>query len=303
MILPQDLSISLILESLRTPFFNSFFTIISFLGHPLFWMFIFILFYWEGKRKYSFYLANLILFSSVLTYLLKLFFRQLRPFAYDISVVSLFGLVSTTANQSIYGFPSGHATLATAAFLFLFNKINKTAKIIASIFIFLVAFSRIYLGYHFLSDVIAGLFFGYLIYLIFTKLKEFEKFLSQTIFFVLFFSFYLLVFLSAVIFLELHSVYYLYIAFFLSFFFGFFVSLSFHLPYKKPNCLCSIIFLSIVSLFIIFLSSFISIYKILFVALIGFLIALLPTIFFYLESRVLGQLFYSSENKPKKKRK
>ncbi len=70
-----------------------------------------------------------------------------------------------------YSFPSGH-TMCSVAFygflIYLTNRYikNKTIKIvfnvINSFIIFVVAFSRLYLGVHYLSDVICGFFLGLL---------------------------------------------------------------------------------------------------------------------------------------------
>jgi undecaprenyl-diphosphatase len=88
--------------------------------------------------------------------LLKLFFIRLRPIG---------GLITTTG----YSFPSGHATIATALFLLLvYLHSNQSRKRIESfvvicgavLAILLVGFSRLYLGVHWLSDIIAGYAIG-----------------------------------------------------------------------------------------------------------------------------------------------
>lgn len=78
-------------------------------------------------------------------------------------------------NATGWSFPSGHTTLATIAFLltiyFCKDLIKKDThrKIFVEFFaliIALIAVSRIYLGAHFLSDVIGGFFLGLAIVLI-----------------------------------------------------------------------------------------------------------------------------------------
>ena len=62
-----------------------------------------------------------------------------------------------------YGFISGHAANATAMVVFLiysFNSINKIAKFTLFGWVFLVAYSRIYLAKHYPLDVLFGVLFG-----------------------------------------------------------------------------------------------------------------------------------------------
>ena len=68
-------------------------------------------------------------------------------------------------NESGFSFPSGHAMVATAfygilIFLILKTDIKKVYKkiwiIVLSTVILLIGISRIYLGVHYASDVIAG---------------------------------------------------------------------------------------------------------------------------------------------------
>ncbi|WP_162428495.1 phosphatase PAP2 family protein [Pontibacter pudoricolor] len=80
-----------------------------------------------------------------------------------------------------YSFPSGHATTAMALFgllayfIYRHNRDKPYRKFIvwaAAILILLVGFSRIYLGVHFLSDVLAGFILGFLWALVGISLSE-----------------------------------------------------------------------------------------------------------------------------------
>ena len=89
----------------------------------------------------------------VLNIVLKLIFMRDRP--YDLMII----------NESGYSFPSGHAMAALGFYGFIiyliwhFN-LSKKAKIIftilIAILILLIGVSRIYLGVHYASDVLAG---------------------------------------------------------------------------------------------------------------------------------------------------
>ncbi|WP_439880539.1 phosphatase PAP2 family protein [Pontibacter sp. MBLB2868] len=80
-----------------------------------------------------------------------------------------------------FSFPSGHATTALALYgllaYFLYRHYNKNAYQnltiwLSVILIFLVGFSRIYLGVHYLSDVLAGYLLGLLWLLVGVSLVE-----------------------------------------------------------------------------------------------------------------------------------
>jgi len=107
----------------------------------------------DKKIKYSIIL-NLVIISS-LNYLLKIIFIRTRP--EDIMLIA----------QGGYSFPSGHTMTATGFYGFityLLYKSNSKYKwlfiSLLSILIILIGASRIYLGVHYVSDVVAGFCFS-----------------------------------------------------------------------------------------------------------------------------------------------
>jgi membrane-associated phospholipid phosphatase len=89
--------------------------------------------------------------------LLKLIFHRPRP---ELAFVHL----------DTYSFPSGHAAVSTATFTtiaFLLARRYRTVRaralivVATALAIILVGFSRLYLGAHYLSDVLAGISFGF----------------------------------------------------------------------------------------------------------------------------------------------
>ena len=115
---------------------------------------------------------NLII-STLLNQIFKNIVQRPRPIEFRI------------IDESGYSFPSGHSMVSTAFYGFLIYLIYKNVKnkylrnsliIILSILIILIGISRIYLGVHYTSDVIAGFLISisYLIIFI-TTIQTFAK--------------------------------------------------------------------------------------------------------------------------------
>ncbi|HDD05013.1 MAG TPA: phosphatase PAP2 family protein [Candidatus Aenigmarchaeota archaeon] len=113
----------------------------------------------KERRTYLVFLALLV--NGLVVASMKLLIARPRPF---------YG-----SWESSYSFPSGHASNAFLLATFysqLFPKRKKSSYLIAS----LVAFSRVYLGTHYLTDVLAGALIGYVVAIIFiTKNRHFFK--------------------------------------------------------------------------------------------------------------------------------
>ena len=122
--------------------------------------------HWLGKTEgYTVMTA----FSLSVTFLgmLKLLFTEGRPFFVDPSVTP------ASCKDLEYGFPSGHATVSTATYLTLLycmsqkigllrdNLILQLALFVIVICaIFLVCFSRLFMGVHSMDQLLIGFFVG-----------------------------------------------------------------------------------------------------------------------------------------------
>ncbi len=112
------------------------------------------------RRKYA-YLAGLLVSAvgaAATTYALKILIERARP-----------GIAYQAYIESGFSFPSGHATVAMAFYgfcIFLVYRMVASAlwRNLATLFLILliagIAFSRLYLGVHYLSDVLVGLVVG-----------------------------------------------------------------------------------------------------------------------------------------------
>lgn len=159
-ILNIDHQINLFFYAIRNPWLIKFFHLVTFLGETptvLLLTLIISYFLWKKKKKLdSILLWLVVLGSQACTYATKIFFNRQRP-----PNAALF--------ESTPAFPSGHATIAIAMFGFLTflllqqikNKIQRFFIILTSLLlIILIGFSRLYLGVHYLSDVIVGYLIG-----------------------------------------------------------------------------------------------------------------------------------------------
>lgn len=138
----------------RTGFFDSLALFIHGVEGYMLFIFVLILLFVFKERKRILPLLLTFVFYLGATYFLKVLIARPRPFTrFDFS-----DLGETRINQS---FPSGHATAAASAIRFF--EFNRMLLWIWTAVAVLVMFSRVYLGMHYLSDVVAGFILGYFI--------------------------------------------------------------------------------------------------------------------------------------------
>jgi undecaprenyl-diphosphatase len=121
--------------------------------------------YKEHKRRYILPLWLCVFFSFIISFLLKIVINRPRPFLTDPSIQVLNILLMFLINN-LYSwdssFPSFHAVLVFSALPILIKEF-KQLKYFWIGFAILVAFSRVYFGVHYLSDVLFGSLLGYII--------------------------------------------------------------------------------------------------------------------------------------------
>jgi len=153
-----ELKIIEFLQAGRSPFFDMAFQIISKIGTILGVVFACILFLLFRKKLCLWYLFSYS-FVFMIVSLVKNTVERVRPFNLSQDIINIGDTVSD------YSFPSGHVACATAIAIFvgyfLFQQYKSRGMRIGiivslSLYVGLVALSRMYLGKHYLTDVLAG---------------------------------------------------------------------------------------------------------------------------------------------------
>lgn len=160
-----------LLESIRNPLLDAFFSIITHLGSETLFMALAIIVFWCVSKKKGYYLLAVGFFGTMINQFLKLVCRVPRPWIKDPN----FTIVEAArADATGYSFPSGHTQSVVSSLgctaRFTVKKWLRCACIVLTV---LVAFSRMYLGVHTPADVLTALAIG--IVLVFALYPIFEK--------------------------------------------------------------------------------------------------------------------------------
>lgn len=153
---PFDLALTTAIQGIRNPILNSIFIGITQLGSPLVVIAIglitvVLISLHKGKAHYFMVLSTLG-GSAIFNELLKLGFHRPRP------------NIARLVNATGYSFPSGHAMISVSlygllAYLVWRNYPRWSTRLLSlalCILILLIGLSRVYLGVHYPSDVLAG---------------------------------------------------------------------------------------------------------------------------------------------------
>lgn len=155
------------IQSGANAFFDSFFLLVTNMGSKVFFVIVFFLLYWCYNKKFAFNFAVGCGVASIINSGLKYVFNRPRPYMASNSIINY-------TNTSGGSFPSGHSSsigVICSQLLFeIYDKKNYNKKwfrvssiIVFVLCCFLVGFSRLYLGQHYLSDVIVGMAMGWVI--------------------------------------------------------------------------------------------------------------------------------------------
>lgn len=168
-----DLTVLQAFESIRTPALDAFFLLVTQFGEAAILIPALCIIYWCFNKKQAFFLALNFFSALILNHILKITFCIERPWLRWQGEIAPVAKAKITATG--YSFPSGHVATATSVYggIALWYRKNKKIRIAAIVLILAVGLSRIYLGVHTPSDVLASFFAGLI--LLFLNLRIFNR--------------------------------------------------------------------------------------------------------------------------------
>lgn len=127
---------------------------ITSLGYEEFFVLLLPTLYWCFDQMVGFRVGLVMLMGNTFNTFFKFLFHSPRPYWISDSVYAY-------SHETSFGLPSGHAQIAASVWGWLAVEVKKRwFRIVAVILIFLIGVSRLYLGVHFLSDVLLGWVLG-----------------------------------------------------------------------------------------------------------------------------------------------
>ncbi len=101
--------------------------------------------------------VSLISSALLVEFVIKPLVARVRPY------VTVEGLFSLVGPEKSYSFPSGHSATAFAVAYVLFRMLPVKYGVLVLLLAALMAFSRLYVGVHYPTDVLAGVLVGILV--------------------------------------------------------------------------------------------------------------------------------------------
>lgn len=139
---------------------------VSLLGNEEFYLLIMPALYWSIDGVLGLRMALILLLTTGFNTAFKIVFHSPRPYWYDLRVQAL-------STETSFGLPSGHSQHSASIWgLAATAAPGKWAKGFFILLIFLIGFSRILLGVHFISDVVLGWIIGGLLLWAYLKIEK-----------------------------------------------------------------------------------------------------------------------------------
>lgn len=165
------------IQSISNPMLDCFFVILTMLGEDIFFIIIIGTIYWCFNKTLGYKLAFVYLTNRAINTIIKEVVKFPRPIGYE-------GIKSNRVETAGgYSFPSGHTQQSTSLYTTLMKEFKKKwLYFIGVLGVFLVGFSRMYLGVHWPIDVIGGLTIGILWTIVVIKIFDWSKDKANPIF-------------------------------------------------------------------------------------------------------------------------
>lgn len=152
-------------QSLSSPWLDTFFGILTFLGNEEFYLILLPLIYWCVDRRLGISLGYISLTSAWINSLVKHLFKIPRPHAID-------SRVATLTEETSPSFPSGHAQGTLVNWGYLASRFRNPLFWVVTVLVILgVGLSRMVLGVHFPQDILGGWLIGLVVLVIYILLE------------------------------------------------------------------------------------------------------------------------------------
>ncbi len=139
----------------------------SYLGNEEFFLVVLPLLYWSVDSALGLRVAFILVTSNLFNHVFKLLFAAPRPYWLSTHVRAYW------TTETSFGIPSGHAQNSMSIWgMFAAYEKRKWLWVVCGVVIFLVGFSRLFLGVHFPHDVIFGWLIGAVLLWAFVKFWE-----------------------------------------------------------------------------------------------------------------------------------
>ncbi|VEU80659.1 phosphatase PAP2 family protein [Haploplasma axanthum] len=170
-----DISIVKWIQSnLRSNFMDYLMYMITQIGSSYFFIVLVVLLYWLVDKRFAYKFFFAFVGSALFNSIFKVIVKRVRPYTYE-------GITDIFETTHGYSFPSGHSQATGVIYYSMMDEYGKKNKVVKGLLIatlILVPFSRVYLGQHFLTDVLVGALIGLIVshfmFKLFDKMKDKE---------------------------------------------------------------------------------------------------------------------------------
>ena len=175
----MEINIVKFVQSFSNEFLNNFFSLITEIGNKYFFILIALIIYWCYDKRFAFKFILIYLSGIVFNTCLKILINRPRPFTEYNEILNLEPENTGTSMPSSHAF--GTALIGSQIYKQYSLDVKEKPKlkkfktilfVAIIILIALVCVSRIYLGQHYLSDVLVGAFLGIIFYVFASKLYK-----------------------------------------------------------------------------------------------------------------------------------